>query len=76
MKALKNWIASHIGKEARLAMEEARAAQEAASYEHLIAVAKLRRAEAQAHELGQMDRRNHYSESLELAYRLNGRTAQ
>lgn len=47
---------------------------EAAEREHQIALARDRIAEEQAHTLSGMDRRNHYSESLTLAFR--GRTSQ
>lgn len=47
---------------------------EAAEREHQIALERDRRAEEQALTLSGMDRRNHYSESLTMAFR--GRTSQ
>jgi hypothetical protein len=58
-----------LGHTLRKNAEAAEASNLAAKRRHEVALEKLRRAEGLADTLGDMDRRNHYSQSLTKSYK-------
>lgn len=66
--SLKTRITAWLVRDAKILAEHASAQRAAADAKHEAALEKLKHAEAQAKQLQQMDRRNHYAESLNKAY--------